>query len=447
MNYNQKHIIILGAGESGVGAALLAKKMCASVFVSDKGKIKPEFQKELTDNQIEFEAENHDVDKILTADVVIKSPGIPDTVDIIQKIKAKNIPIISELEFGATFSKAKFIAITGSNGKTTTTLLIHHILRKAKMDVGIAGNIGKSLARQVAEKDREWFVLEVSSFQLDDMYDFKAHISLLLNITPDHLDRYGNDMQNYINSKFRIIQNQKASDWFIYNQDDSNIENELKNRKLEMQTAPFSIKNTVQKGGFSNGKQITINIKDQFIMSIHDLAMKGKHNTQNSLAAGIAGRILEIRKDIVRESLSDFQNVEHRLEYVARVNGIEFINDSKATNINATWYALESMEKKTVWILGGVDKGNDYSELEALVKDKVKAIICLGKDNKKIVEAFKSIVPTIVEASSALEAVSFGYNLASKDETVLLSPACASFDLFENFEDRGNQFKAAVRSL
>lgn len=447
MNFKQKHIVILGAGESGVGAALLAKKECASVFVSDKGKIKPAFQKELKDNQIDFEAEQHSIERILNADVVIKSPGIPSSANLIQQIRTKNIPVVSELEFGASFSKAKFIGITGSNGKTTTTLLIYHILEKAKIDVGLAGNIGKSLARQVAEKDHQWFVLEISSFQLDDMYDFKADISLLLNITPDHLDRYENKMQNYIDSKFRIIQNQEKTNWFIYNLDDPIIEKELKKRKLKMQTAPFSIKKTVEKGGFSNGKQITINIKDQFIMSIHDLAMKGKHNTQNSLAAGIAGRILEIRKDIVRESLSDFQNVEHRLEYVARVNGIEFINDSKATNINSTWYALESMEKQTVWIVGGVDKGNDYAELAELVKDKVKAIICLGKDNNKIIEAFKSIVPTIVEASSANEAVSFGYNLASKDEVVLLSPACASFDLFENYEDRGNQYKAAIRNL
>lgn len=447
MNYKQKHIVILGAGESGVGAAILAKKECASVFVSDKSRIKTEYLTELESAGIEFESENHTVERILKADVVIKSPGIPPKIDLIQQIKAKNIPIISEIEFGAAFSAAKKIGITGSNGKTTTTLLIHHLLKKAGFDVGLAGNVGKSLARQVAEKDREWFVIELSSFQLDDMYEFKADIGLLLNITPDHLDRYDYEMQNYIDSKFRILQNQDKNSWFIYNLDDPIIEKEMAKRKLSMQTIPFSIKQSVEKGGFSDGKQIIINIKDQFTMSIHDLAMKGKHNTQNSLAAGIAGRILEIRKDIVRESLADFQNVEHRLEFVARVNGIEFINDSKATNINSSWYALESMEKPTVWIVGGVDKGNDYSELTDLVKEKVKAIICLGKDNSKIIEAFKSIVPTIVEASSATEAVAFGYRLATKEEIVLLSPACASFDLFDNYEDRGNQFKAAVRSL
>jgi UDP-N-acetylmuramoylalanine--D-glutamate ligase len=447
MNFRGKHIVVLGAGESGVGAAILAQKECASVFVSDKSAIKPAFEKELIDYNIPYEAEQHTLDKILAADVVIKSPGIPEKVAVVQALRKKNISIVSELEFGAAFSSAKFIAITGSNGKTTTTLLIHHLLKKAGFDVGLAGNVGASLARQVAEKDHEWFVLEISSFQLDDMYDFKADIGLLLNITPDHLDRYDYQMKNYINSKFRIIQNQGKNDWFIYNLDDPIIVEEIKKRKLEMQTATFSIKQTVALGGYSDSKQITINIKDQFSMSIHDLAMKGKHNTQNSLAAGIAGRILEIRKDVVRESLSDFQNVEHRLEYVARVNGIEFINDSKATNINSTWYALESMEKPTVWIVGGVDKGNDYGELIDLVKNKVKAIICLGTENAKIIEAFKGTVSTIVEASSAAEAVAFGYRLATKDETVLLSPACASFDLFENYEDRGNQFKSAVRNL
>jgi len=447
VRYTNSHIVILGAGESGVGAALLAKKFGNNVFVSDRGQIKDAFKSELEENAIPFEEGQHTENTILTADVVVKSPGIPDAVPLILKLKEKAIPVISEIEFAGYYSNAKTICITGSNGKTTTTLLTHHMLKKAGFDVGLGGNVGTSFARQVAEGEREWFVLELSSFQLDGMYEFKPTMAILLNITPDHLDRYNYEMQNYVNSKFRILQNMDMDNWFIYNLDDPIIAKEMELRKPKTNCVPFSIKQPVEFGGFSDGKQITIINKDQFIMSIHDLAMKGKHNTQNSLAAGIAGRILEIRKEIVRESLTDFQNVEHRLEFVARVNGIEFINDSKATNVNSTWYALESMEKPVVWIVGGVDKGNDYSELLELVKEKVKAIICMGTENTKIIETFKSLVPTIVEASTSEEAVAFGYRLASKDEIVLLSPACASFDLFENYEDRGNQFKSAVRAL
>ena len=447
MRYTNSHIVILGAGESGVGAALLAKKFDNRVFVSDRGEIKAVFKTELEENAIPFEEGKHSEEIIMTADVVVKSPGIPDTAPLVVKLLEKGIPVISEIEFAGYYSSAKTICITGSNGKTTTTLLTHHMLKKAGIDVGLGGNVGTSYARQVAEGEKEWFVLELSSFQLDGMFEFKPTIAILLNITPDHLDRYNYEMQNYVNSKFRILQNMDMDNWFIYNLDDPIIAKEMEKRKPQTNCVPFSIKQPVEFGGFSDGKQITIINKDQFIMSIHDLAMKGKHNTQNSLAAGIAGRILEIRKEIVRESLTDFQNVEHRLEFVARVNGIEFINDSKATNVNSTWYALESMDKPTVWIVGGVDKGNDYSELLDLVKDKVKAIICLGTENAKIIETFKSIVPTIVEASTSDEAVAFGYRLATKDEVVLLSPACASFDLFENYEDRGNQFKSAVRSL
>lgn len=447
MKYQNKHIVVLGAGESGIGAALLAKKFGNTVLVSDRGVIKTAFKQELEEQAIPYEEGTHSVELIMTADCVVKSPGIPDNVPLILDLVAKGIPVISEIEFAGYYSTAKTICITGSNGKTTTTLLTHHLLKKAGMDVGLAGNVGTSYARQVAQGDKEWFVLELSSFQLDGMYAFKPTISILLNITPDHLDRYNYEMQNYVNAKFRILQNLDKNCWFIYNMDDPIIEKEMEKLKPQTNCVPFSIQQPVKYGGFSDGKQITIIIKDQFIMSIHDLAMKGKHNTQNSLAAGIAGRILEIRKEIVRESLSDFQNVEHRLEFVARVNGIEFINDSKATNVNSTWFALESMDKPTVWIVGGVDKGNDYSELVNLVQEKVKAIICLGKDNAKIIDAFKSVVPTIVEASSSEEAVAFGYRLATKEETVLLSPACASFDLFENYEDRGNQFKTAVRSL
>jgi len=387
------------------------------------------------------------MDRILMADLIIKSPGIPEKTPVMKAIREKGVKVISEIEFGGYYSTGKTICITGSNGKTTTSMLTHHILKKAGLDVGLAGNVGHSFAKQVAEGDHDWYVIELSSFQLDDMYDFHAHIAVLTNITPDHLDRYEYDMQNYVNSKFRIVQNQTTNDWFIFNADDSIISSEMKKRTPQVNLAPFSLKEEQNPGAYTLNKQLIININQQFAMSIHELALKGKHNTQNALAAGIAARLVEIRKDIVRESLEDFTNVEHRLEFVAKVNGIEFINDSKATNINSAWFALESMESPTVWIVGGVDKGNDYSELTQLVRDKVKAIVCLGQDNEKIIEAFSGIVETIVEAKSAMEAVAFGYRLAQKDETVLLSPACASFDLFENYEDRGNQFKQAVRML
>jgi len=442
-----KHIVILGAGESGVGAAILAQKMGWAVYVSDFGLIKENFKSELNDNSIKWEEGGHNLDVILNADLVVKSPGIPDKAAVIVKIKEKGIRIVSEIEFAGFYNKAKTICITGSNGKTTTTMLTYHILKKAGIKVGLAGNVGFSFAKQVAEDNYDWFVLELSSFQLDDMQEFKADIAILTNITPDHLDRYNCVMQNYVDSKFRILQNQTQNDWFIYNYDDPIIRAEVEKRTITAQTAPFSLKEEIKLGGFADEKQLTINIKEQFTMSIHDLALKGKHNTQNSLASGIASRILEIRKEVVRESLEDFVNVEHRLEFVAKVNGIEFINDSKATNVNSTWFALESMDKPTVWIVGGVDKGNDYAELMDLVRDKVKAIICLGVDNKKLMETFSGVIPTIVEARSAMGAVAYGYRLAKKDESVLLSPACASFDLFENYEDRGNQFKDAVRAL
>ena len=445
---NGKNIVILGAGESGVGTAILAIKQGWDVFVSDFGSIKDKFKSALNDLNVEWEEGTHTMERILNADLVVKSPGIPNTAVSIVAIKSKGIKVVSEIEFAGYYTKAKTICITGSNGKTTTTLMTLHILKKAGINVGLAGNIGESFAKQVAREDYDWYVLELSSFQLDDMYDFKADIAVLLNITPDHLDRYEYKMENYADSKFRVIQNQTENDWFIYNYDDELIREGIKNRNIKSQLAPFSLVKELAQGGYvDNKQQLTINIKEQFTMSIHDLALKGKHNTQNSLASGIASRILEIRKEVVRESLSDFVNVEHRLEFVAKVHGIEFINDSKATNVNSTWFALESMEHPTVWIVGGVDKGNDYTELLPLVRDKVKAIICLGKENSKIIEAFQNEVETIVEASSALEAVAYGYRLAKKDETVLLSPACASFDLFENYEHRGNEFKNAVRAL
>jgi len=445
-----QHIAILGAGESGVGAAILAQKEGWNVFVSDFGKIGADYKTTLDKLAVEWEEGTHSMQRILQAGLVVKSPGIPDDAKNILTIKENGIKVVSEIEFAGYYNTAKTICITGSNGKTTTALLMHHILKNAGVNVGLAGNIGESFAKQVARENYDWYVLELSSFQLDGMFDFKADIAMLLNITPDHLDRYDNDMQKYTESKFRILQNQTADDWAIYNYDDPIIRKELEKRNLLSKVAPFSMNEELEQGGFINKQEqiiININNKQQFTMSIHDLALKGKHNAQNSLASGIASRILEIRKESVRESLTDFVNVEHRLEFVAKVHGIEFINDSKATNINSTWFALESMDKPCVWIVGGVDKGNDYSELSNLVTDKVKAIICLGKDNKKIIEAFQNDVEIIVEADSALEAVAYGYRLASKDETVLLSPACASFDLYENYEERGNEFKKAVKSL
>ncbi len=438
---------MLGAAESGIGAAILAKVKGLQVFVSDAGEIKASAKAELQAYAIEFEEHGHTRDRILNADLVVKSPGIPETAGIMQDIRAQEITVVSEIEFAKPFSKGKAICITGSNGKTTTTLWIYHILKKAGFDVGLAGNVGFSYAKQVALEDRAWYVLELSSFQLDDMHSFKADIAVLTNITPDHLDRYAYKMENYVASKFRILQQMTAADFFIYNADDTNITDWINAHQIAPRLVPFSATTPKDFGGYLTTEQLIINIKTTTTMSIHELALKGKHNAQNALAAGIASRLLDIRADLVRESLMDFENVEHRLEFVAKVNGVEFINDSKATNINAAWYALESMERPTVWIVGGVDKGNDYSELESLVKAKVKAIVCLGVDNDKIKEAFADHVEQIVETQSATEAVTAAYQLAKKEEIVLLSPACASFDLFKNYEDRGNQFKKAVRGL
>lgn len=448
MNTINKNIAILGAGESGVGAALLAKAKGLSPFVSDRGAIKLPYKNELIANEIEFEEFQHSEERILSAAVIIKSPGIPEKVSIVQKALGLNIPVISEIEFAGRYTQKKLICITGSNGKTTTTMWINHILKKARLNVAVAGNIGDSLARQVVDDVADIYVVELSSFQLDGMYDFKADIAILLNITPDHLDRYNYEMQNYVNSKFRITQNLTENDWFIYNADDPIIEKELEKRNIKAKLAPFSlVKQDGMTGFIDNNNQINLTLKPNFIMSIHDLSLKGKHNQQNSMASGIAAKILEIRKDSIRESLSDFQNVEHRLEFVAKVNGIEFINDSKATNVNSAWFALESMSNQTVWIVGGVDKGNDYDSLLPLVKEKVAAIVCLGKSNEKIIEAFSGSVDVMVEASSAMEAVALSYRLAKPGQTVLLSPACASFDLFESYEDRGAQFKSSVRAL
>jgi UDP-N-acetylmuramoylalanine--D-glutamate ligase len=448
MEGQNRMLVILGAGESGVGAAILAKAKGWRVFVSDSASVKPSFQQELNEQHIAFESGSHDLSRILCADLIIKSPGIPEKTDLMQAIRAKGIKVISEIEFAGYYSKAKHICISGSNGKTTTTMWCYHMLKKAGLNVGLAGNVGQSFAKQVATEEFDYYVLELSSFQLDDMYAFKADIAILTNISPDHLDRYNYQMENYVNAKFRILQNQLASDYFIYNADDATISAQLEQIQTAAQLVPFSIKTVQSYGAYADQQQLYINInKQQLTMSIHELALKGKHNTQNALAAGIAARLVEIRTDVVRESLQDFVNVEHRMEFVAKVNGIEFINDSKATNINAAWFALESMEKPTVWIVGGVDKGNDYSELQDLVAQKVKAIVCLGLDNQKIIAAYKDMVEVIVEAKSAHEAVSFAYQLAKNDDAVLLSPACASFDLFSSYEDRGQQFKQAVRML
>jgi len=445
-----KRIVILGSGESGVGAALLAKAKGYDVFVSDKGEIKEKYKNELIENQIAFEEGKHTEAFILNANEVIKSPGIPDKVELIKKLRSVNIPVISEIEFAGRYTNAKKICITGSNGKTTTTLLTYHILNKAGYHVGLGGNVGKSFARQVATENYDYYVLELSSFQLDGMYDFKTDVAILLNITPDHLDRYEYKFDNYALSKFRITQNQTNADAFIYCSDDEVISKFMGIVKPSAKCYPFSIKNQIQNEGayLENETQIIINInQNQLTMTIEELALQGKHNVYNAMAASIASRIVDVRKDIVRESMTDFVNAEHRLEFVATINGIEFINDSKATNVNSTWYALESMVKPVVWIVGGVDKGNDYNQLIDLAKSKVKAIVCLGTDNQKIIDIFSSVVETIVEAKSAKEAVAHSYQIGKKGDVVLLSPACASFDLFENYEDRGMQFKGAVRSL
>ncbi|MEO5571031.1 MAG: UDP-N-acetylmuramoyl-L-alanine--D-glutamate ligase [Bacteroidia bacterium] len=447
MSKNSK-IVILGGAESGVGAAVLAQKQGYNVFVSDLGRISDEYKNILIEKKIDFEEGKHSHEKITNANEVIKSPGIPDNAEVIKKIREKNIPIVSEIEFGFRFTKAKMICITGTNGKTTSTMLTHHILKKAGLKVGLGGNVGKSFAMQVAENNYDYYVLELSSFQLDDMHNFKADIAILLNITPDHLDRYDYSLQKYIDSKFRIMQNQTPDDAFIFCADDQYIRTELLKKNPKVQLYPFSISTEEGMTAFIKNNQININLnKTQFSMSIYELALKGKHNLYNSMASGIASRIIDISKEIVRESFADFENVEHRLEKVNTVHGIEFINDSKATNVNSTWYALESMEKPVILILGGVDKGNDYSMIKELIKEKVKAIVCLGLDNKKIHKAYADVVSDIVDTATAAEAVRVAYSKGKKGDVVLLSPACASFDLFKNYEDRGRQFKNAVRSL
>jgi UDP-N-acetylmuramoylalanine--D-glutamate ligase len=448
MKTQSPKIAILGAAESGIGTAVLAIKQGWEVFVSDKGKIADKYKRELETYSIPFEEEKHTTEKILQAELIVKSPGIPDKAPLIVEAHKRGIKVISEIEFAARYTKAKLIVITGTNGKTTTTLLTYHIFKKAGLNVGLGGNIGQSFARQVADFSYDYFILELSSFQLDGMYEFKADVAILLNITPDHLDRYDYELQNYVFSKFRILQNMDKSGVFIYCADDAITSNYIKNLQITPQKLPFSLTEEQQNGAFIKDNHIHFNIQpDPFTMSIFDLALQGKHNQYNSMAAGIAARVYDIRKEIVRESLMDFENIEHRLEFVAKVHGIEFINDSKATNVNSTWYALESVNSPIIWIVGGVDKGNDYDMLTDLVKQRVKAIVCMGKDNQKIHDAFKGIIEQIVDTQSAKEAVKAAYLMGKKGDAVLLSPACASFDLFENYEDRGRQFKQAVREL
>ncbi|WBL21803.1 UDP-N-acetylmuramoyl-L-alanine--D-glutamate ligase [Zunongwangia sp. HRR-M8] len=443
-----KKIVILGGGESGIGTAILAKKEGYKIWLSDKGKIKEKYKKVLEHLDIDWEEEMHTEAQIFDADVVMKSPGIPDTVPMIKALREKGIPVISEIEFAAEYTNAIIIGITGSNGKTTTTKFANHLLKDGGLKVGMAGNVGDSFAKQVAETNPDYYVLELSSFQLDGIENFRPHIAILTNITPDHLDRYDYKFENYINSKFRITKNQTEEDYFIYDADDEVITNWLKNNKVNAQLLPFSLEKKLENGAYIEKDKIIIKTQNtEFTMSTSDLTLEGKHNAKNAMAAATVAKLLKIRKNTIRESMESFQGVEHRLEKVLKINNVQYINDSKATNVNATYYALESMEGQTVWILGGVDKGNVYDELLPLVNEKVKAIICLGVDNTKIINSFGNCVETLVETESMSEAVKMAYRLTEKGDTVLLSPACASFDLFENYEDRGRQFKEAVRNL
>jgi UDP-N-acetylmuramoylalanine--D-glutamate ligase len=445
----KKRLVVLGAGESGVGAAMLAKKQGYEVFVSDFGTIADRYKTKLEELAVLFEEKQHTEAQILNATEVVKSPGIPNTAPIVKELLKKGVAIISEIEFAKRYTQAKTVCITGSNGKSTTTMLTYHILKSAGLNVGLGGNIGQSFAAQVAEGEVDWYVLEISSFMLDDMFEFKADIAVLLNITPDHLDRYDYKLEKYAASKMRIIQNQTAADAFIYCADDEETQKVLKKAKINAKQFPFSIHTSVAQGAYLADQTIHINTntKEPFTMSISELALQGKHNIYNSMASGIVAKVLELRNETIRESMGNFKNIEHRLEFVAKISDVTYINDSKATNVNATWYALESVGSDVVLILGGVDKGNDYGMLKDLVRSKVKAIVCLGKDNKRIHEAFEEDVEIIVNTFSAHEAVQVAYHLAKKGNTVLLSPACASFDLFKNYEDRGNQFKAAVKEL
>lgn len=443
-----KKLIILGGGESGVGASILGKKEGWEVFLSDKGKIAPKYQEVLNTHQIQWEQETHTHERILQADCIVKSPGIPDTAEIVRKAKEKGIEIISEIEFAYRYTKGKIIAITGSNGKTTTTSLTYHILKEGGLNVGVAGNIGKSFAQMVAEDDKEYYVLEISSFQLDGIVSFRPHIAVLLNITPDHLDRYDYKMENYVASKFRITENQTPSDYFIYDADDPIIVQWLENNEIKAQKLPFSMEKEIKQGAYSLNDKIQVMTNNQtFEIEVETMSLKGKHNVKNTMAASVSSRLLEVRKESIRESLRGFVGEPHRLEQVKTVEGVAYINDSKATNVNSVFFALDTMKTPVVWIVGGVDKGNDYSPLLPYVHEKVKAIVCLGVDNRVILQSFGNVIPNMVEARSMEEAVKYAHQFAVSGDTVLLSPACASFDLFQNYEDRGNQFKKEVEKL
>ena len=442
-------LVVLGGGESGVGTAILGMKKGYEVFVSDFGKIKPNYKEVLIINGIAWEEEAHTESLILNADVVMKSPGIPEKSPIVKKLVERGISVISEIEFAAPFTNAITIGITGSNGKTTTTMLTYHLLKSAGLNVGLGGNIGKSFAWQVEDDKYDSYVLELSSFQLDGIINYKPHIAIITNISPDHLDRYEYKYENYIASKFRITMNQTEEDFLIYDADDEAIAEWFKNNKTKAQLIPFSLTKTFERGAFIKNKKMEINIinEEEFIMETEYIALEGKHNMKNAMAATSVAKLMKIRNATIRESLSNFQGVEHRLEKVLKIQNVQYINDSKATNVNAAFFALDSMITPTVWIVGGVDKGNDYNELMSMVREKVKAIICLGVDNKKIIDVFGNVVDIMIEVSSMEDAVKMAQRLTEKGDTVLLSPACASFDLFENYEDRGNQFKKAVRNL
>lgn len=443
-----KFLVILGGGESGVGTAILGKKKGFKVFVSDKGTIQKKYKDVLEHFEIDWEEEQHTEALILKADVVMKSPGIPDSVPLVQNLLSHNIPVISEIEFASQYTDATIIGITGSNGKTTTTMLTNHLLKGGNLNVGMAGNIGDSYAKMVAENDFDYYVLEISSFQLDGVVRFRPHIAVITNITPDHLDRYDYKFENYIASKFRITKNQTEEDYLIYDADDEVITNWLKDNPIKSKRIPFSLKKMIKEGAFLENEQIRITTDTDTITIMTDaLALEGQHNLKNSMAAATIAKLVGIRKETIRECISNFQGAPHRLEKVLKIHHVQYINDSKATNVNATYYALDSLKTPTVWIVGGVDKGNEYKELMPLVREKVKAIVCLGMDNEKIKETFGNVVDLVVETFAMEEAVKVAYKIAERGDSVLLSPACASFDLFKNYEDRGNQFKNCVKNL
>lgn len=441
-------LVVLGGGESGVGTAILAQKKGYDVFVSDRGEIKKKYKDVLSHYGIDWEEGKHSEDRVLLADIVMKSPGIPDMVPLVKKLFVEGIPVVSEIEFASKYTDAKIIGITGSNGKTTTTMLTNHLLQSAGLKVGMAGNIGDSYAKMVAENDFEYYVLEISSFQLDGITDFKPNIAVITNITPDHLDRYEYKFENYIASKFRIAMNQTETDYLIYDADDEVIVSWLEANPVKSKLMPFSLKKSFKEGTYLEDNKITIKtLIDTITMRTDALALEGQHNVKNTMAAATIAKLVSIRKDTIRECISNFQGAPHRLEKVLKISHVQYVNDSKATNVNATYYALDSMKTQTVWIVGGVDKGNDYKALMPLVREKVKAIICLGMDNEQIKETFGNVVDLMVETFAMEEAVKVAYKIAERGDTVLLSPACASFDLFENYEDRGNQFKNCVKNL